>query len=580
MKNFLYLLGLMLALCMSSCGDDDSPVDVSDKNAPTEPEPIEDLTTIKATATLDKITTRMGYEDLGTSINFQWEESDLITVCYKHEYDGIYNEWKEFGIESINNKTATFSGSFTNGELVNFPDKEWKYVWALSPAASRLEDSHWSTSVMCKTKGQKIVNGKLSLTAAYSTARALYTEASTMNFEFQPRMAVLTFKVSLPASFNKSAIKSFMLQGEGLYDTRVLNLEAPNEPYFEWKQGTENAIDVTFEGTLPIENNVLTTSIFVFPSENVKSLNLTLTDASDERHSATINSVNVLEAAARYMVSVNMNKSAIIKALEEQKLNVASIFAANGNFLGRYSLNSNNNTLDFTYFEGRTLKHASRALGNGSMDVNFDPLQLSPDINLSGLSLEKNGKIQLKGTNITNCTLMSQSNAIKDMDAYGDIHWSREKVCANDKLYETIGDAKDEFNTELENNLYVEFLYYEKRRHALYSCGITKHGDVIYTNACSSLTELCKGGEIDILQFDLDNVINSYGGGGTFPGFTSDENKASNAPQRYLEQTLPNSLAAWKHKDGLIVVKEVVNETTSYYLLSPTTDNWFKLVKK
>ena len=392
-------------------------------------------------------------------------------------------------------------------------------------------------------------------------------------------MAVLTFKLQLPKSFNETAIKNFKINGKGLYDTRVLNLEAPKEPYFEWKQGTENSINLSFEGKLPIVNNVLTVSMFVFPSKDVKTIELSLTDGAGIEYTAQINSINELEAAVRYKINVNMDKTPIQKALEEQELTVASIFTAKGNFLGRYVINSDDNTLNLTYFDGRTLKHLSRSLNSKESDISFDAVSLSSEINLTGFTL-KDKAIQLEGTGIATCALISQKNAIKEMGAIGNIDWNQSATCANGYTRTTYGDAKDEFNNELANNLYTEFIRFEKGSYSFFSCGISKHGDVRYNNACNSLTELCKSGEIDIIQFELNNVSIGYSGNGTFPGFTDAENKAHEAPQRYLEKVMPKTLEAWAHKDGLIVVKEVVDEKTSFYLLSPTTDSWFKFIKK
>lgn len=66
-----YLL-LAFMLCISSCGDDESPIEEL-KPGTTPPEPAEKLTVIEVTGTLAGITinTRMGYEDLEATINFQ-----------------------------------------------------------------------------------------------------------------------------------------------------------------------------------------------------------------------------------------------------------------------------------------------------------------------------------------------------------------------------------------------------------------------------------------------------------------------------------------------------------------------------
>lgn len=579
--HFLKMLLPVMLVCVIGCSDDEPIV-----KTPETPElpgpPKQELIDVLASGILGKSSaTRMTYEDLAESVSYQWEQSDRITVCFKHEYDGVYNEWKNFTLETSQKETATFKGQFTKGELINFPDSEWKYMWAISPAAPRLEESHWSTSVLCKAFEQKITEGKNALSAAYTTARAEYKPGQKVSFSFQPRMAVLTFRLTLPSEFNSSAIKAFQIKGTGLYATRVLNLEAPKEPYFEWKQAAEGAINVNFSGKLPIKDNMLTATVFAFPSEKIESLSLQITDGSNKEYTVAIKEIKALESGLRYTINKKVNTpNQIIQSMITQELTTASIYS-NGRFIARYALYTDEDKLNLTYFEGRDLKHKTvDYIRTSEHAIDFEDIALSTT-KLTGFTYES-GTIKLKGTNISNYVLKSQKDVIEKLSATGSVYWSTEALCKNGKKRTKNGDAKTEFNTEFNSNIYMEFLCFNQNgyKYPLFYSGITSHGDVIYKNNCNALRDLCKSGENDILLFTLNDPQINYGGGGTFPNFSADENKATDAPRRYFNITMPKSLAAWSHTDGLIIAEEAGIGETFYYFLSPTTDSWFKFSSK
>lgn len=517
---------------------------------------------------------RVIYEDLGDKIIYKWEDTDKITVCFKHEYDGIYNEWKDFSIKSINDKIAEFTGEFTEGELINFPSEEWKYMWALSPAAPRLEESHWSTSILCSAKEQEVIDGKTTLKAAYLTARAEYKKGETVDFKFYPRMAAVCFNVFLPDDYNAQDLKGVTISGKGIYSDRVLNLEAPRDPYFEWKQGTEGDINVSFSGSLPIDNQrCLSFLIFMFPNEDIENINLSLIDEGSRKYKTEIKFMQTLEAGKRYATNVRF-KDGISAEIESKNLSIASLFDSEGKFISRYDIDLDNNLINVLFFNGSSLNRVKKNITVNDNEISFDGISID-GIVFNGLRYENQEIIPL-GTGLDECSLKSQKNIIDILAESNDMEWKTEVDMANDYGHRTdSGDASDNLVSEYNNNLYIEWIQFQSKRKRLYSSGIRAHGDIVFNNECESLNDLLLNG-CDVIKFSMNNNIYSYGCNGEFPGFTTEENKKVEAPFMYMKKTMPKFVETWSSEQGLIVIQEKTDNNTFFYFISTNSNEWIK----
>lgn len=282
-----------------------------------------------------------------------------------------------------------------------------------------------------------------------------------------------------------------------------------------------------------------------------------------ESYSAT----QIICSGSKHGLKMNMTPASTteIQDMQKQKKMLVALMKRdlfrgtireNGKLIAHYSLEYRKDKITFSYFEGRSLKHKELPLEKSYNAFVWSEIDLGSH-QISGIKYDAvTDKVLLIGSSIQDLSLVSNASAVHYMD-------NRSRQFQLSKT-QSIGDAKDELYEETTwEHLRVMELNCTNSKRPIVVC---LNSGYIFYDATDVDNSLLTKEANDIVYFR-----NITGGSPQFGGTEAQKVEAN--------QKLKKLLNAWFHKDGLIVIQ--VNETndTYLYLLSPTTDSWFKIKK-
>lgn len=261
--------------------------------------------------------------------------------------------------------------------------------------------------------------------------------------------------------------------------------------------------------------------------------------------------MNMVKASAGEIAAVTEQKKMYV-ALQEKGL-LRGTVRNNDLFIAHYIINQKSGSVDFTFIKGGLVKHESRTLTSAAGAFSWTEVALDNGVTLTGLELSGSNTIALKGAAASSLTLASNSSVVSEFD-------NRNRQYQFSAKY-GIGAAKAdiwaETNWEKLNIIELNFQWGTRPLVAILNGGYLFY-DVVGTDNAP-------------LKGDNDKVIFENANGRPLFGGTAEQFEEA-------KTAMSKIFSAYFHPDGFYVAKEVDgNGDIYYYLLSTTTDSWFKV---